>query len=84
MGISLLMATMTHSYRRKAPLWKDSLLLLLYHGLEEHKLRDFIVAHDICGMEVSAEKTMVRLAPSKNDGHTVLKEQLSTKRISKA
>ena len=73
-GIALLLATAVVSYHGKVPLWKESLLPLLYHGLEEHGTREQAFATDICEMERTAEKTVVRLAASKNDGRVVVRE----------
>ena len=73
-GIALLLITAIHSQRREAPLWRDSLLPLLYHCLEEHTIRQQGLGPDVCSMEQSAERQKVKLAPARYDGRTVLKE----------
>ena len=77
MGVTLLLGTVLYTYRRKAPLWKESLLPLLYHGLEELIVREPTSVSNLYGMEQSAMMTVVRLAPSKVDGRTVLEERSS-------
>jgi hypothetical protein len=68
-GLVLLVLTMHSSKKRDAPLWKSSVLPLLFHGLERE---ENVVDEQIGRMQDIAEGIKVRLKMTTPDGRLVL------------
>lgn len=74
MGILLFAVAVMVNSRHDIPLWKSSLLPLLYHGLEEELLDRNAAPRDINGMENVARNTSVQLRPDGQDGILFLRK----------
>ena len=61
LAVFLLVVTIILTRIEKIPLWKSSILAVLYHGIPEHEL-DRPLASDMTGMERAARGTLAELA----------------------
>ena len=68
-GLFVLITAMVISRRNEVLLWKDSILPLLYHGLERE---DGAISRDVCRMEELAQEEVVKLDKSGGDGDRVM------------
>lgn len=76
-GAVFLLLTALVSHRRGVPLWKTSILALLYHGLEERVLQEVRgdPAKDLAEIEQLSQNTMVKLGVSNEDSRVVLRKR---------
>lgn len=60
-SLVLLILVIIHSRREGIPLWKSSILALIYHGVEELRGQETLATERLSGMEVTAKETDVQL-----------------------
>ena len=72
-SLALLILTMIHSRRKDVPLWKSSVLALIYHGVDELRGQETLAAERLSGMEVTAKTTDVQLVKSEDGLNTLSK-----------
>jgi hypothetical protein len=63
-SLALLVLTIIHSRRENVPLWKSSVLALIYHGVDELRGQESLATERLSGMKVTAKTTDVRLVKS--------------------
>jgi len=71
-GTALLVWTMLDAKRNKYPLWKGSVLALLFHGLGSDQLRDRDIPDTTSRMEVLADEILSVLKFDEIEGRTAL------------
>lgn len=65
-SLLLLVSTIIHSRRQHVPLWKSSILALIYHGVDELRGQEDLNTERLSGMQVTAKTTDVQLVKSEN------------------
>lgn len=62
--LALLVLTIIHSRREGVTLWKSSVLVLVYHGVDELRGQETLANESLSGMEITAKTTNVQLVKS--------------------
>lgn len=70
-SVVLLILTIIYSRREDVPLWKSSILALMYHGVEGLRGQETLATERLSGMELIAKTTDVRLIKNE-DGVNIL------------
>ncbi|KAJ9649959.1 hypothetical protein H2198_010717 [Neophaeococcomyces mojaviensis] len=70
-GFAFLAWTIFDTKRHNVPLWKGSILALMFHGFQEGQLKGQIVAESVSGMERMARNMAVTLRENDVEGRTV-------------
>jgi hypothetical protein len=65
-SLVLLVLTIVHSRREDVPIWKSSVLALMYHGVDELHDRGTLASERLSGMELIAKATDVQLVKNED------------------
>jgi hypothetical protein len=65
-SLALLVLMIIPSRRNNVPLWKSSVLALVYHGVDELRGQESVASEHSSGMEVTAKTTDVQLVKSED------------------
>jgi hypothetical protein len=65
-SLLLLFLTIVHSRRNDVPIWKSSVLALMYHGVDELQDRGTFASERLSGMELIAKVTDVQLVKNED------------------
>jgi hypothetical protein len=71
--LALLILTYKKSRHEDVPLWKTSVLALIYHAVDELRGQETLVTEQLSGMEVIAKTTDVQLVKSEDGVNSLSK-----------
>jgi hypothetical protein len=71
--LALLILTIMKSRREKVPLWKSSVLALIYHAVDELHGQESLATERLSGMEVTAKTVDVQLVKSEDGVNSLSK-----------
>jgi hypothetical protein len=69
----LLVLTVVHSRREAVPLWKSSVLALIYHAVDELRGQETLATELLSGMKITANMTDVQLVKSEDGVNSLSK-----------
>jgi hypothetical protein len=72
-SLVLLILTIMKSRRENVPLWKSSILALIYHAVDELRGQESFATERVSSMEVTAKRTDVQFVKSKDWVNSLLK-----------
>jgi hypothetical protein len=72
-SLVLLVLTVVHSRREAVPLWKSSVLALIYHAVDELRGQETLATELLSGMKITANMTDVQLVKSEDGVNSLSK-----------